>query len=232
MHRGSDTRSRQGRTNPLTAAAGWLRIAVAGLALGALAGCADTLDTHVTRFQAALPAPAGQSFFILPQDPSQRGGIEFGEYAGVLADHLAKLGYRPADNPDSAQLVVHFHYGVDHGRSVVQSSPDPYWGPWRGYAGFGGWGRHGAWGWGWQDPWMGGGIDTYTVYDSGVGMTIDDKATGRRVFEGRAEAASTSDRLPYLVPNLVDAMFTGFPGNSGQTVRITIAPETHSATMH
>jgi len=27
------------------------------------------------------------------------------------------------------------------------------------------------------------------------------------------------------VPNLVEAMFTGFPGNSGETVRISIAPE-------
>ena len=36
---------------------------------------------------------------------------------------------------------------------------------------------------------------------------------------------SRSNKLQYLVPNLVEAMFTGFPGNSGETVRITIAPE-------
>ena len=35
-------------------------------------------------------------------------------------------------------------------------------------------------------------------------------------------AVSTSNRLAYVVPNLVEAMFTGFPGNSGETVRITI----------
>jgi hypothetical protein len=27
------------------------------------------------------------------------------------------------------------------------------------------------------------------------------------------------------VPNLIEAMFTGFPGNSGETVRITVMPE-------
>jgi hypothetical protein len=27
-----------------------------------------------------------------------------------------------------------------------------------------------------------------------------------------------------LVPNLIEAMFTGFPGNSGETVKITVAP--------
>jgi hypothetical protein len=26
------------------------------------------------------------------------------------------------------------------------------------------------------------------------------------------------------VPNLIEAMFTGFPGNSGETVRITVMP--------
>ena len=44
-------------------------------------------------------------------------------------------------------------------------------------------------------------------------------------FEGKAEAVSTSNHLQYLVPNLVEAMFTGFPGNSGETVRISVAPE-------
>jgi len=45
------------------------------------------------------------------------------------------------------------------------------------------------------------------------------------VFEGHAEARSRTDELPVLVPNLIEAMFTGFPGNSGERVRITVAPE-------
>ena len=52
-----------------------------------------------------------------------------------------------------------------------------------------------------------------------------DRNDGVRLFEGKAEAVSTSNRLQYLVPNLVEAMFTGFPGNSGETVRISVAPE-------
>ncbi|MFM6852812.1 MAG: DUF4136 domain-containing protein, partial [Sphingopyxis sp.] len=27
-----------------------------------------------------------------------------------------------------------------------------------------------------------------------------------------------------LVPNLIEAIFTGFPGNSGEKLRITVAP--------
>ena len=48
---------------------------------------------------------------------------------------------------------------------------------------------------------------------------------GQALFEGLAQAQSRNNALPALVPNLVEAMFTGFPGNSGETVRITVAPE-------
>ena len=45
------------------------------------------------------------------------------------------------------------------------------------------------------------------------------------LFRSRAEAASMSNRLPYLVPNLVEALFTDFPGRNGETVKISVAPE-------
>jgi len=31
-----------------------------------------------------------------------------------------------------------------------------------------------------------------------------------------------TNRLDVVIPSLVDAMFTGFPGHSGETVKITI----------
>ena len=46
--------------------------------------------------------------------------------------------------------------------------------------------------------------------------------TNAPLFDGRAMARSRTNRLDLLLPSLVDAMFTGFPGRSGETVRITI----------
>ena len=66
---------------------------------------------------------------------------------------------------------------------------------------------------------------SYTVYTSFLDMDIRRTADGQSLFEGLAQARSRTDDLPVLVPNLVEAMFTGFPGNSGETVRITVAPE-------
>ena len=213
----------------------WMRRALAALALGALAACSNSLDTSVTRFQSQLPPPQGQSFAIVTDDPTLAGGIEFGQYARLVAGEFAKRGYIEAPSPDAASLIVHFGYGVDKGKVHVRSTAmaDPYWGPWygrrRGY-----WGPYygGRWGYGWYDPWFAGNVESYTVYTSEVSLRIDSRADAKRVFEGKAVAASTSNRLSYLVPNLIEAMFTGFPGNSGETVRITVAPEKAAPIAH
>jgi hypothetical protein len=55
-------------------------------------------------------------------------------------------------------------------------------------------------------------------------MDIKRSSDGQSVFEGTAKARSRTDNLQDLVPNLVEAMFTGFPGNSGEQVRITVPP--------
>ncbi|MEQ8771962.1 MAG: DUF4136 domain-containing protein, partial [Erythrobacter sp.] len=125
-----------------------------------------------------------------------------------------------------ASLLVRFDYDVDTGRTRVRSTNvgvGPAFGPWGGWGGFGGFGFSRGWGFGFYDPWLAGPqVRSYTVYTSGVEMKIDSTATGERLFEGQAQAVSRSNRLQTLVPNLVDAIFTDFPGNSGETLRITI----------
>lgn len=220
--------------SPLTV----LKTAFVTLMLGALAACATPFKADVQRYSAQLPAPQGQSFAVVADSPLMNGGLEFSQYASLVTAKMQALGYVPAADPARADLVVRFDYGVDRGRTQVRQTgfADPFWSPWYGYRGFGyrGFGRRGyfspyyprgAWGYGWNDPWFDGGYAEYTVFISGISLKIDRRADGQRLFEGKAEAASTSNRLGYLVPNLVEAMFTGFPGNSGETVRISVAPE-------
>lgn len=203
--------------------------ALAPVALLALGACATNFKADVSRFQ-AMPAPSGQSFAVVAQDPRNEGGLEFSQYARLVSDNLTQLGYQPASSPSNATLVVKLDYGVDKGREKIRSYPtsygagwynDPfYWGPYRR------WGRHGFI-YGFNDPFLFGGyndIQSYTVYTSNLDLVIERKADGQRVFEGKAQAVSGSNKLPYLVPNLVEAMFTGFPGNSGETVKITVPP--------
>jgi hypothetical protein len=208
---------------------GRAKLVAAALLMLAVAACASPFNARVSRFQSQLPAPAGQTFAVVADEPALAGGLEVSQYAHLVQDRLAQLGYTPVTDPAQATLLVRFDYGVDKGRERIRSTgfgPDPFWGPWYGYGrfGYGPW-RRGLWGYGWYDPWFDSGVESYTVYTSGISMKIDRRADGQRLFEGKAEAVSTSNRLQYLVPNLVEAMFTGFPGNSGETVRISVAPE-------
>lgn len=208
------------------------------LSLGA---CATPFRADVSRFQ-ALPAPQGQTFTVKAADPAKQGGLEFAQYANLVAGEMSRVGYVPVAPGSPADLTVTLDYGVDDGKERTIVERDPFYDPWWGYGRFGGFysrpyvvrTRHGyRYIHGWHDPFLYGGagfggrydVRSFTVYTSGIDMKISRTETGERLFEGKAEAKSRSNKLPYLVPNLVEAMFTGFPGNSGETVRISVAPE-------
>jgi hypothetical protein len=216
------------------------KAALAAATLLTVSACATPFNAQVQRFQSQLPAPQGQTFSIEARDPALSGGIEFGSYANLVAAELTRLGYRQVSG-NTADLVVRLSYRVDNGRERIVREPgfaNPYWGP--------GWGHPGFYGrpliirtragyryvHGFYDPFLFGpgfgdygGVRSYTVYTSGLDMVIERGGSGERLFEGSAEAVSRTNDLTQLVPNLVEAMFTGFPGNSGERVRITVAPE-------
>ncbi len=203
-------------------------LAVLLSALLLLAACATPFRAQVSRFQ-VLPPAAGETFAIEPMDERLAGSIEFRTYAAHLQQALERQGYRPAADRASAQLVVRMDYGVGAPRERVDTRPGAWgvgwygspWGPWGGWGGWGGYGR-----WGWYDPWWGWGgteVYSYTVYPSYLHLTIVRAADGVSLFEGRAQTTSRNGNLPFLVPRLVDALFTGFPGNSGETVNVKIS---------
>lgn len=212
------------------------KLAAPVAALLMVTACAAPFQAKVNRFQ-SMPAPQGQTFYVKSADPALAAGLEFSQYAGLVSQKLQSYGYQPASNAAAASLVVTFDYGVDNGRERLRTVPgsgfgyDPfyrwggYWGPrWGGY--YPGFGRRGFI-YGWHDPFLFGGgydqVESYTVYTSNITMDIERKG-GERVFEGSAQAMSRDNNLTELVPNLVEALFTGFPGNSGETVKITVAP--------
>ncbi len=194
------------------------------LALAAgLAACAPSFKADVSRFASTLPAPQGQTFSVVAEDPKLAGGLEFALYADMVGAEMEELGYTEAA-PENATLLVRFDYGVDNGRERVRTTGgrfnDPFFGPWGRFRGYG---FRRGYAFGFYDPWLAGpDVRSYTVYTSDIGLKIDSAASGERLFEGKAQAVSRSNRLQTLVPNLVDALFTDFPGNSGETLRITI----------
>ena len=210
----------------------------APVALLALGACATPFRADVQRFE-ALPATTGQSFAVVASDPELSGGLEFGQYARLVEAKMSQLGYQRSDDPAQAELIVSMDYDVDKGREKIVSDYDPFYSRvgfggfyGRGYGHRGYYGRH-RYRYGFHDPFLFGGygfsgyggVRSFTVYTTALDLKINRSADGERLFEGTAEAMSRSKNLTYLVPNLVEAMFTNFPGNSGEKVRISVAPE-------
>ena len=203
-------------------------------ALVLLGACTTPFRANVARFQ-MMPPPQGQTFAVQASDPHNQGGIEFAMYQQLVTNRLAAQGYTPVVEGSPATLIVSLDYGIDDGHEKVYST----FGGLGGYGGFGyggfgyggfgygrgfGYGGFGRFG-GWGDPFWGGpDVESYTYYVSHVDMQIRRSADSRVVFEGRARARSVDHRLPELVPNLVDALFTGFPGRSGEDVLVTLPP--------
>jgi hypothetical protein len=108
---------------------------------------------------------------------------------------------------------------------------DPFWGSYGRRPFYSRWGG-GPFYYGWDDPfWYAsgspygyGGVREYTVYKSRLDMDIVRKADNAPLFEGHAQARSQTDNSDVLVPDLITAMFTGFPGRNGETVKITVPP--------
>jgi hypothetical protein len=219
--------------------------AAAALGLGALglSACATGLNTQVSRYQAAA-IPAGQSFYVVPATAMPDPG--FYRYASMVSQQIEAQGYKPAGAPQVADLLVKLDYSVDQGRTEYVR--DPYYGP--RFGGFGPYGgfygspyfsRYGRdpFYFGWNDPYwyarpygpMGygygfdpfyDGVREYTVYKSFLDLDIVRRADNAQLFQGHVQARSRTDNLDKLVPPLVTAMFTGFPGQNGETVKITV----------
>lgn len=193
-----------------------------------LAGCASTLRTEVTTFQQDAAGLAGQRFAIVP-GTGQADSLEFASQAREVADALRGRGLVADDAPVAdAPLAVR----------IRPSSAPTIAGPSGGSGSSVGVGV------------SGGGFSTRSLgVGIGIGFPIggtSQAATSRyrhelrveidrrggsgaaRVFEGAAVAESDSAAIAPLVPALVRALFTDFPGSAGTTRVVEVPLDTGS----
>ena len=108
--------------------------ALLGVAALGLAACASSITSTVSRYQ-AMPAPQGQTFFVVPGGGmANNGGLEFQRYAGLVAQQLQARGYAPATSPQTASMVVQLGYEMDEGQ--VRYVQDPFYSSRYRYGGF------------------------------------------------------------------------------------------------
>lgn len=201
---------------------------IAAFALAVLvAGCASSFKSDVARFH-QLPRPSGETFVVVPKDTSLRGSLEFAQYANDIASRLTAVGYRAAAPGGASDLVVTLDYGIDDGKTAIRSYPSTF---------RGGYYRYGhPWYSPWYDPWYMGypgyaepDIRSYVIYTRKLSLEIARSGNnGERLFEGRVESRGADNRLPEVMPYMVEALFKDFPGRSGVTQEIEIPYEKSS----
>ncbi len=185
----------------------------------------------------------GAQFYTYASIVSQQLEAQGYRPAGApqLADMLVRLDYGVDQGTTEMSYDPFYNPGFGSGFGYGWNDPfyDPFYSPFYGrfyrsrYSSF-------PYYYGWDDPYTmggygyggfgggygryGGGYDRYTVYKSFLDMNISQRTSNAPLFEGHAKARSETDNLTALVPNLIEAMFTGFPGRNGETVRITVPP--------
>lgn len=212
--------------------------------VGLLAACNQSIRSDVMRFH-QLPSPSGEKIVIVPMNPNNNGSLEFASYATLVGNALGRYGYVPA-NGEEPDLIVELDYGISEGRQTIRQSPGmigfmPYGGfyggyhrPWFPYRNpyFWGGGLY-PMGWGYgglYDPfgyaplsWQAGRVRTYMNYNRLLKMVIRPNSdNGQNLYEGEVKSLGRNSNLNEVMPYLVEAFFTNFPGESGSSERVSV----------
>lgn len=181
----------------------------------ALAGCATSPQTRVTRFHLGQPIARGD-IVVEPLVPADKGSLEFQTYASIVGAELARIGFTEAPGlKPSEQVAV---IGVERGsrETLAQRSPLS--------VGFGG--STGGYGSG-----VGVGLSfpigkrrSNEIVVTRLSVQIKRRSEGTVVWEGRAESAAAAGSAAAdpgsTVRTLASALFRDFPGVSGRTVTV------------
>ncbi|HKJ75383.1 MAG TPA: DUF4136 domain-containing protein [Alphaproteobacteria bacterium] len=201
-----------------------LKLVGAGLFAMFLAGCTTTVVSDVTTFGHAN-VPPGSTVQVVAKDPKKAGTLEFKTYANMVGSALGAHGFKPTPSGAKPDYIAQVDYSVDSGKVMVRSSPGyigGYYGrPW-------GWGPYPYWGWGYYDPFYdpfygpygGNDIDSYVVYRRTLHVAIVNTANNQQVFEANVESRGTNNHLNEVMPYMVQALFSRYPGDNGKTIRV------------
>jgi Domain of unknown function (DUF4136) len=208
-----------------------LKYLAAGATAVALSSCAS-VQSDVTRFHTLPPQGNGQTFTI--RAASSSGGIEFGTYSARVASHLQNYGWTQAST-GGADYTVMLDYRMGgsserHGSMPITGQTGGgttyHSGSVNSYGSYGS--ASGSYSGTSYTPATFGVVGSVpysvTVHDRYLNMRISDRA-GRSVFEGRVVSTGQSADIAAVLPQMIDSLFTKFPGESGKTKRVEKASQ-------
>jgi hypothetical protein len=194
-----------------------MRIAALAIALAALSGCvAPVGPVEVTRFHVPDATPLGHGTITVEPAPGVDGNaLEFRSYAEAVARQLVLLGYAEQSPGSTSNQVALVRIERGSFRQARAGGPVS--------VGVGG--STGSYG---SGVGLGIGIDLSgpppEQVETRLSVTIRDRASGMALWEGRASftvrASSPLATTQLGAAKLAEALFKGFPGNSGETIHV------------
>lgn len=195
-----------------------------------LGACQSPLRSDVVTFHQE-PLPAGESIKVVAMDPDKAGSLEFRRYAELVNRHLEEIGYSPvpigSDVP--TELIAEIDYAVSQGPTQVRVEDNRPFARYHFYYGR----YYDPFYFGLYDPFYTGvyspwGPDRESVYtvNSFVRQLelniVKVEPNRERIFEARVESVGPRSELPEVMPYMITAMFTNFPGENGVTKMVSI----------
>ncbi len=197
----------------------------------ALSSC-TSVQSNVTRFHTLPPQGSSQTFEI--RSASSVSGIEFGTYASRVASHLQTYGWTQAGTGNADYTVLlDYQMGGSHERQGSTPITGQTGGGTTYHSGsvnsYGNYGStSGAYSGTSYTPATYGVVGSVpysvTVHDRYLDMKIRDRGE-RSVFEGRVSSTGRSSDIAAVLPQMIDSLFTNFPGESGKTKMIEKASQ-------
>ncbi|KAA0888135.1 DUF4136 domain-containing protein [Oryzomonas rubra] len=201
-----------------------------GLLLVALLlfGCVEVV-TKTTAFYTPDYKIRG-SISVVAAEAAVNSSLEFARYKTKFEEKLADKGYSIASNPSEAQFIAFVSYGIDTGKNANVSTPifgQTGGGTSYSYGSVGGTSFSGT---SYSMPTYGvvGSINSsVAIYTRAIALDIVDAASLKaghavKVYEARAKSSGTCSVMAGVFEEILEALFTEFPGENGKVRTITV----------
>lgn len=176
----------------------------------------QTVQTSVESYSQITEEPTDKTIYITSR--KQKGSLRWKANRDILAQKLSDKGYVVTESRSKAQHVAYFDFFVDKGRVVNYTSSNPQWGV-TGYSGGTTTGTvTGNTFTGTTTLYPTYGITGYTEtqhsyvsYGRDVVLTIFDKRSGKKLYQGVASSSGSCSTFTAVAPYVLEALLKEFP---------------------
>lgn len=207
-----------------------------GLLSLSMAGCGSIVVTDTTTFYKPDYQNRG-TISVTAANQQINKSLQFAHYKSRFEKQLGKLGFKPVQQSSAAKYVAIVSYGIDNGKTSVETSP-VYGQTGGGTTYSSGTVNHGGHstsysGSSYSMPTygiVGSTSSSYTRYSRAIAMDIVEGKSfhsGRPIalLEARAKSSGSCSQIVEVFDEMLEAMFDEFPGESGRSRRVTVSAD-------